>query len=157
MATFTDISICRWLRTRWLLAATALIIETCSCVGILPEVAAQELQPVPTLEPAYETNDVAFRGIPSVAEPLWTNYALTEALFWGRDNQAANVPLVTAVGSGATLISAGDPQFPVAAGVRAFYGERNPNECGWELGYFGVYGMSASRFASTTPPQFPTD
>ena len=86
MATFTDISICRWLRPRWLLAATALIIETCSCVGILPEVAAQELQPVPTLEPAYETNNVAFRGIPSVAEPLWTNYALTEALFWGRDN-----------------------------------------------------------------------
>jgi hypothetical protein len=155
MATFfTDISVRRWLRPRWLLAAIALIIETCSCAGILPEVAAQELQSVPTQEPAYETNTVAFRGIPSVAEPLWTNYALTEALFWGRDNQAANVPLVTAVGSGATLISAGDPQFPVAAGVRAFYGERNPNECGWELGYFGVYGMSASRIATTTPPQY---
>jgi hypothetical protein len=154
MATFTDISIWRWLRPWWLLATIAFLIETSSCAGLVPAASAQELQPVPTQEPAYETNTVAFRDIPSVAEPLWTNYALAEALFWGRDNQAANVPLVTAVGSGVPLISAGDPQFPVAAGVRAFYGERNPNECGWELGYFGVYGMSASRIATATPPQY---
>jgi hypothetical protein len=155
MAAFTDGLMWRWERPWRLLAAVALLIETSSCVGTAPTL-AQEPQPVPTTfeEPAFETTASAFRDLPTVAEPLWTNYALTEALLWGRDNQAANVPLVTAVGSGATLISANDPQFPVAAGVRAFYGERNPNECGWELGYFGVYGMSASRVATTTPPQY---
>jgi len=155
MATFTDISIWRWLRPWWLLAAIAFIIET-ACAGILPDAAAEELhlQPVPTDESAYDTTNVAFRDVPSVAEPLWTNYALTEALFWGRDNQAANQPLIVNADSGAPLISAQDLQFPVAAGVRAFYGERNPNECGWELGYFGVYGMSASRVATTTPPDY---
>jgi len=154
MATLTDSYVWRWLRPWWLLAAIASIIEITSCTGMLPEVAAQDLQPVPMQEPAYETNAVSFRDVPSVAEPLWTNYALTEALFWGRDNQAANVPLVIDGNNGAPLISANDPQFPVAAGVRAFYGERNPNECGWELGYFGVYGMSATRGASVTPPDF---
>jgi len=135
-----------------------LLLETTSCEIFAR---AQELRPaeveVPALmsqEPAYETTDFAFRDMPQLAEPLWTNYALTEALFWGRDNQSASQPLVVAVGSNTPLISAQDLQFPVAAGVRAFYGERNPNECGWEIGYFGVYGMSASKFASTTPPQF---
>jgi hypothetical protein len=156
MSTLTDSSIWRWLRPWWLLAAIALIIETTSCAGTLQLVAAQELQPHPASlqEPAFDTTNVAFRDVPSVAEPLWTDYALTDALFWGRDNQAGNVPLIVDGGSGVPLISAGDPQFPVAAGVRAFYGQRNPCECGWEIGYFGVYGMSASRFATATPPAF---
>jgi len=144
----------QWLRPWWLLATVALAIETTSCVGVLPAAEAHDLQPVPLQEPAFDTTNVAFRGVPSVAEPLWTDYALTDALFWGRDNQAANVPLVIDVDSGAALISGQDPQFPVAAGVRAFYGQRNPCECGWEIGYFGVYGMSASRFAAANPPSF---
>jgi hypothetical protein len=156
MATLTDGYVWKWLRPWWLCAAVAVIIQTTSCTSFLPEVAAEELrlQPVPTEESAYDTRNVTFRDMPSVAEPLWTNYALTDALFWGRDNQAANQPLVVNADSGAPLISAQDLQFPVAAGVRAFYGERNPNECGWELGYFGVYGMSASQVATTTPPDY---
>lgn len=156
MVTLTDSYVWRWLRPWWLLATIALIIETTSCAGILPGLAAQELQPTPPSlqEPAFETTNVAFRGVPSVAEPLWTNYALAEALFWGRDNQAADVPLITAVGSGAPLLTVQDLQFPVAAGVRTFYGERSPCDCGWEIGYFGVYGMSASEVVTTTPPQY---
>jgi hypothetical protein len=154
MATLTDGYLWKWLRPWWLFAAVALVIETTSCAGILPAAETQVLQPVSWQEPAFETTNVAFRDVPSVAEPLWTDYALTDALFWGRDNQAANIPLVVDGGSGAPLISAGDPQFPVAAGVRAFYGQRNPNQCGWEIGYFGVYGMSATRFTAATPPAF---
>ena len=156
MATLTDGYVWKWLRPWWLCAAVAVIIQTTSCTSFLPDVAAEELhlQPVPTEESAYDTRNVTFRDMPSVAEPLWTDYALTDALFWGRDNQAANVPLIVDGDSGAPLISAGDPQFPVAAGVRAFYGQRNPCECGWEIGYFGVYGMSASRFAAAAPPAF---
>jgi len=153
MATRLESMMGCWLRPWWVCATVAMLMQTTSCSGLLPA-AAQELQPVPTAEPAYDTAGVAFRDVPSVAEPLWTTYGLTDALFWGRDNQAADVPLVTSVGSGAPLISAQDLQFPVAAGVRAFYGERNPNECGWEIGYFGVYGMSASRSTAVAPPNF---
>jgi hypothetical protein len=154
MATLRDICLGKWLRPWWLFAALALVIETASCSSMLPAAEPPVLPAALTDEPAFAATNVAFRDVPSVAEPLWTDYALTDALFWGRDNQAANVPLVVDGGSGATLISAGDPQFPVAAGVRAFYGQRNPCECGWEIGYFGVYGMSATSFTSATPPAF---
>lgn len=156
MRALTDRSVWRWLRPWWLGTVTTSMIGFTASICMAPTATAQDLslQPGTLQEQAFDTTNVAFRDVPSVAEPLWTNYALSEALFWGRDNQAADVPLVTAVGSGATLVSARDLQFPVAAGVRAFYGERNPNECGWEIGYFGVYGMSATQFASTTAPQY---
>ncbi|NBT13063.1 MAG: hypothetical protein EBS56_05695 [Planctomycetia bacterium] len=93
----------------------------------------------------------AFDG---VAEPLWTTYALTDALFWGRDNQAANNPLVTTVNDGVPVISGKDLQFPFSQGVRAFYGQRQPCECGWELGYWGLYGQSATQVAGGTPANF---
>jgi hypothetical protein len=38
--------------------------------------------------------------------------------------------------------------------MRGFYGQRNPCECGWEIGYFGVYGQSATQFVSVAPPDF---
>ena len=113
------------------------------------------LVPVPATlqgdEPAYDLTRVAC-GVPSVAEPLWTSYAVTDALFWGRDNLVANRPLVVGVGTEAPLIWARDPQFAVAPGVRAFYGQRNPCECGWEVGYFGIYGATASRSVATMDP-----
>ncbi|NCY03178.1 MAG: hypothetical protein EBX36_09800 [Planctomycetia bacterium] len=145
---------CRWLQPWWMLAAIAVLIETASCAGSLPPADAQEITSIPSTEPAFDATEVAWRDVPDVAEPHWTNYGLAEALFWGRDNQAADVPLVTTVGSGVPLISAQDLQFPVATGVRAFYGERNPHACGWEIGYFGVYGMSAVRSTAVAPPTF---
>ena len=112
------------------------------------------MTPAKTGESSIEPTAVAFRELASVKEPLWTDYALADALFWGRDNQAANLPLVVSTSTGAPLLSAADPQFAVAPGVRAFYGQRNPCDCGWEIGYFGVYGMTASRFTAVTPPDF---
>jgi len=129
---------------------------TALLVASLPAAAAADdpgpaLVPVPDQEPAYDLTRVAC-GMPWATEPLWTTYALTDALFWGRDNQAINRPLVVTVGDNTPLISARDPQFAVAPGVRAFYGQRDPCECGWEIGYFGIYGATASRSVSTVDP-----
>lgn len=110
----------------------------------------------PAVEPAMEIPSAtagAFRGI-GPAEPLWTSYALAEALLWQRDNQAFNRPLAVTVGDGATVLETRDLQFPVAAGVRTFYGQRSPEDGGWEVGYFGLYGQTATNIQGTTPPNY---
>ena len=120
------------------------------------EAPAQDVMLPPLAEPAMEIPSAtarAFRGI-GPAEPLWTSYALAEALFWQRDNQAFNRPLGVNVGDGATVLETNDLQFPVAAGVRTFYGQRSPEDGGWELGYFGVYGQTATNVQGGTPPTF---
>jgi hypothetical protein len=120
------------------------------------EAPAQDVVLPPPAEPAMEIPSAtarAFRGI-GPAEPLWTSYALAEALFWQRDNQAANRPLAVTVGDGATVLETNDLQFPVAAGVRTFYGQRSPEDGGWELGYFGLYGQTATNTQGTIPPNF---
>ncbi|MFM7034767.1 MAG: BBP7 family outer membrane beta-barrel protein [Planctomycetia bacterium] len=144
----------KWVRRCWFLPALALIVMGASCCE--PVAATEESHPIlmPPPDPSIDVTSVAFQTPIPVAEPLWTDYALTEALFWQRDNQAGSIPLIVDRDSGATLISAGDPQFPVAAGVRSFYGRRTPCQGGWEIGYFGVYGMSASSFAAVTPPAY---
>ncbi len=91
---------------------------------------------------------------PLVEEPLWTTYALTDALFWGRDNQAANQPLVVGVNDGAAIVSGRDLQFPFSEGVRAFYGRRQPQDGGWEIGYWGIYGQSATQIATGNAQNF---
>jgi hypothetical protein len=93
----------------------------------------------------------ALAGVGTFPAPGWTTYALTEALIWGRDNQAVNRPLVESE-SGVPLLTAQDLQFPFGGGVRAFYGRRNPDDAGWEIGYFGLYGQSASRAVAFTSP-----
>ena len=120
------------------------------------EAPAQDVVLPPPAEPAMEIPSAtarAFRGI-GPTEPLWTSYALAEALFWQRDNQAFNRPLGVNVGDGATVLETNDLQFPVAAGVRTFYGQRSPEDGGWELGYFGVYGQTATNVQGGTPPTF---
>lgn len=120
------------------------------------EALAQDVPLPPAVEPAIEIPSAtagAFRGL-GPAEPLWTSYALAEALFWQRDNQASNRPLAVTVGDGATVLETNDLRFPVAAGVRTFYGQRSPEDGGWEVGYFGVYGQTATNIQGTTPPNF---
>jgi hypothetical protein len=120
------------------------------------EALAQDVPLPPAVEPAIEIPSAtagAFRGV-GPAEPLWTSYALAEALFWQRDNQAFNRPLAVTVGDGATVLQTNDLRFPVAAGVRTFYGQRSPEDGGWEVGYFGVYGQSATNIQGTIPPNY---
>lgn len=104
--------------------------------------------------PAPGITEVALRDTGGFREPQWTTYAFTDALFWGRDNQAAGQPLLVTVGDGAPLLSASDLQFPIGEGVRTFYGRRDPQAGGWEIGYFGLYGQSASRTVLAPPGEF---
>jgi hypothetical protein len=109
----------------------------------------------PPLAPSSVIDGPAFAGLPLVAQPLWTRYALSDALFWGRDNQSINRPLIVGAGNPDDVrLSTQDLQFPFSEGVRAFYGSRNPDLRGWEVGYFGVYGQFADAMTSTTPPDF---
>ena len=133
-----------------------LVVATMLAVLGTGEAPAQDVVLPPLAEPATEipsATATAFRGI-GPAEPLWTSYALAEALFWQRDNQAFNRPLGVTVGDGATVLETNDLQFPVAAGVRTFYGQRSPEDGGWEVGYFGVYGQTATNTQGTIPPNF---
>jgi len=87
--------------------------------------------------------------------PVWTSYAITEALVMGRDNQAANQPLISEVGAPENvLLSTPDLQFPFGGGLRVFAGSRVPDHYGWEIGYFGLYGQSASASAATSGTTF---
>ncbi len=140
------------LRTVWLAAAVAFWASGAASVARAQEPAA--FPAPPSFTPDFDVTEVAFRNVGAFPAPMWTSYALTDALFWGRDNQATNQPLIVSTGDGATLLSAKDLQFPWSEGVRAFYGQRDPNNGGWEIGYFGVYGQSASQFISATPPDF---
>ncbi|RLS75496.1 MAG: hypothetical protein DWI03_11575 [Planctomycetota bacterium] len=142
-----------WFRRGCLAMAAAIAVDTMSCVAVR----AQGLPPTPAFDPVVDvpdTTEVAFRNVGTFPAPDWTSYALTDALYWGRDNQATNRPLLVTVDDGTTLVSARDLQFPWSAGVRAFYGQRAPDDAGWELGYFGVWGQSASQFVSGAPPNF---
>jgi hypothetical protein len=140
-------------RTAWLMAVAALVVETASCATAARAQEPAALPPLPQFAPDIEVTEVDWSG-PTFPAPTWTSYALTDALFWGRDNQATNQPLIVSQESGQTLISAQDLQFPFSAGVRAFYGQRAPDRGGWELGYFGVYGQSATQFLAVPSPDF---
>lgn len=116
---------------------------------------AQEDVPLP---PATDTNlessGVVLPTLPPVPYPGWSRYGLAEAIFWGRDNQAVDRTLVELVDSGEPLLTSRDLQFPFSTGIRTFYGARVPQEGGWEIGYFGVYGQSATVFTEVSPPDF---
>ncbi|MFM8497049.1 MAG: BBP7 family outer membrane beta-barrel protein [Planctomycetia bacterium] len=87
--------------------------------------------------------------------PAWRSYAVTEALVMGRDNQASDQPLVSEVGApDNVLLATPDLQFPFGGGLRVFAGSRVPDTYGWEIGYFGLYGQSASASASTSGTTF---
>jgi len=84
--------------------------------------------------------------------PDWQTYSLMEALIWTRDNEASHQPLVVTSPDQVPLLWADDLAFPFSGGVRTFVGRRAPEIGGWELGYFGVYGQSASAFVAGDPP-----
>jgi len=131
--------------TGWMRGACRLLVALAGVAGLTALASAVESElPTPPLFEPLEITEVAARSVPSFPAPMWTSYGLVDALFWGRDNQAAGRPLITGVGDGAPLLTARDAQFPFSEGVRAFYGQRQPNERGWELGYFGVYGQAAA-------------
>ena len=143
-----------WSSLRWwpILAATAVVLG--GAVGTSTRSPADEPIVPASFDPEVEITETACRGVGGFPAPLWQSYGLADSLFWARDNQAGNIPLVVAQGTNAPLISAGDPQFAVAEGVRAFYGQRDPCHCGWEIGYFGIYNQTATRSVFGDPNSF---
>jgi hypothetical protein len=93
-------------------------------------VAASYLQPLVTSAIASET------------------YATVDALFLQRDNESSGRTLVLDNITSQPAIASTDLQFPVASGVRAFVGHHGCDEHGWEVGYLGIYGMSALQSAT---------
>ena len=75
-------------------------------------------------------------------------FGTVDALLMQRDNAANPAPLVIDNDTQATAIAGTTPQFPVAGGIRAAVGRHTPGRVGWEVGYMGVYGMTASASAS---------
>ena len=89
------------------------------------------------------------------ASPPWTSYALVESLVVGRDNQSADQPLISEVGAADNVLLATPAlQFPFGGGLRAFVGRRAPDLHGWEIGYTGLYGQTASASAATSGTTF---
>lgn len=76
-------------------------------------------------------------------------YALFNTLFLQRDNQSMGRPLVVDGPGGAGAISAGDLSFATQPAWRFFLGQARGCDPGWEVGYLGVWGMFASRTASS--------
>ncbi|MFM8497386.1 MAG: BBP7 family outer membrane beta-barrel protein [Planctomycetia bacterium] len=75
-------------------------------------------------------------------------YATVDALFLQRDNDANDTALAFNSDTNQPAIGTADLRFPVAAGVRAFVGRHGCGERGWEIGYLGIYGMSAQATAT---------
>ncbi len=78
-------------------------------------------------------------------------YVRADALFVHRDNASINQPVVIRDDTGATVLTPQSINFDWDVGERVFLGQQNCCEgIGWEIGYFGVNGRTAS--ASATDP-----
>lgn len=102
-------------------------------VLVPPSAAAPELQPQPG----------ACGPLPDCC-PGYRLYAFADVLLMARYAALEDRPLAFNEDTGATVLSSQDLQWAFAPGVRAFIGERGPNNCGWEAGYLGLYGMNSS-------------
>ena len=78
------------------------------------------------------------------------SYAVFDALFLQRNNATVNRPLVVSrTATTAPEIMAGDLQSTIGSGARLLYGTYGEDDIGWEVGYLGVYGMSAAKTATS--------
>lgn len=76
------------------------------------------------------------------------SYAVFDALFLQRNNAAIDRPVVVdSTAPSVAVIATGDPQSTIGTGARLLYGNYGEEDLGWEVGYLGVYGMSAARTA----------
>jgi hypothetical protein len=75
-------------------------------------------------------------------------YAVGEAVFLERSNATRPRPLVVAGDDEEeSVIGSRDLRSTVGPGVRLLFGDYGTDGMGWEVGYLGVYGMTASRQA----------
>ena len=78
------------------------------------------------------------------------NYAVFDALFLQRNIAAVDRPVVVnSTAPGVPVVSAGDLQSTIGTGARLIYGNYGEEDLGWEVGYLGVFGMTAARTATS--------
>ena len=107
-----------------------------------------------TLGAAVAALVAAWCGRLPAAEPSYAQdertYAVFDALFLQRNNATVDRPVVVnRTAASATAISAGNLQSTIGSGTRLLYGNYGEDDIGWEVGYLGVYGMSAARAATS--------
>jgi hypothetical protein len=91
---------------------------------------------LPAAEPAYAQDE--------------RHYAVFDALFLQRNNAAVDRPVVVDnTAPNVAVISTGDLQSTIGTGARLLYGTYGEDDIGWEVGYLGVYGMSAAKTATS--------
>ncbi len=71
-----------------------------------------------------------------------------DALIVTRNNASLNQPVVLADDTGDTVLSTHDLDFGYSGGFRLFIGHEVSKCSGWELGYFGIYGGTATAQAN---------
>ena len=80
-----------------------------------------------------------------VAGPTWTSETVFDVLFLERNNATDNQPIVLDGPLGpnpdSPVFTTRGMVFATAAGLRLFHGRRDCDGDGWELGYWGVFGM----------------
>jgi hypothetical protein len=77
-------------------------------------------------------------------------YAVGEAVFLQRSNAARPRSLVvTGADDEEAVIGSRDLRSTVGPGVRLLFGDYGSEGLGWEVGYLGVYGMTADRRAAS--------
>ncbi len=103
--------------------------------------AMQEIPDASVLAPTQEPIAAAACGPCDDGCPGYRLYAVADALFMTRYSAINDRPLVLNENTGATLLSSQDLQWGFVPGIRAFFGERRPGNCGWEVGYLGLYGL----------------
>ena len=78
------------------------------------------------------------------------SYAVFDALFLQRNNATVKQPLIVDQDAPTVpLISTGDLTSTIGTGARLLYGNYGDNDIGWEVGYLGVYGMNATKQATS--------
>lgn len=120
-----------------------------------PGPVARELGEVP----ADVGEEYPFRAPPSAvgrrpATDAWVSSTTFDALFMQRANPVGPLAVenLTSPDPGATVIGAGDVRYPTAFGARLFRDWRKPDCWGLEVGYLGVWGMSADALAVSPFP-----
>jgi len=79
------------------------------------------------------------------------SYAVFDAVFLQRDNAAMERAIVVdRTAPNTAVMSAGDLTSTIGTGARLLYGNYGEEDLGWEIGYLGVFGMSAARVATST-------
>jgi len=106
----------------------------------VPDEAIVVEQPAPAGE-AYLPSVAA--GLSAADADTWRGETVFDVLFLQRNNATDDQPITLDATSDTTLFTTRSTVFATAPGVRLFHARRQGDGDGWEIGYWGLYGMFA--------------